>query len=169
MEEPAHIAGHVPFPSILFDVPVAFAGDEAESPMNIVKCGRPAEWPTDSSIFGLLNTTDNCGPPQSIALAPPFIQCEPDRSIDLGAHNLLPGVNTLQIYQYRDFSNRVFAVVLHRPTAAQRAELQRFHDQDRMWHEMLDKLGTFDFPVPTLVAPTLPKMSIMNNRCVRDV
>ncbi|RPD61159.1 hypothetical protein L227DRAFT_563139 [Lentinus tigrinus ALCF2SS1-6] len=134
-------------PDILFDVPVAFAGDEAESPMNIVKCGRPAEWPTDSSIFGLLNTTDNCGPPQSIALAPPFIQ----------------------IYQYRDFSNRVFAVVLHRPTAAQRAELQRFHDQDRMWHEMLDKLGTFDFPVPTLVAPTLPKMSIMNNRCVRDV
>ena len=63
-------------------------------------------------------------------------------------------MNTLRLYQYRDHSDLAFAVVLHHPTAAQLAELQRTRDQDRLWHEFLDGLGTFTFPAPVLVPPS---------------
>ncbi|RDX57503.1 hypothetical protein OH76DRAFT_1476882 [Lentinus brumalis] len=87
--------------------------------------------------------------------------CEPDGSVDLGAHGLHPGVNTLQIYQHRDYSDRAFAIVLHHSTAAHLAELQRLRNQDRSWREMLGRLGTFNIPVPTVMIPTLPKVNAM--------
>ncbi len=100
-----------------------------------------------------MDATAEGDPPQSIALSPPSHRyvcvlligqglpkhllktgqypCEPDGSVDLGAHGLHPGFNTLQIYQHRDYSDRAFVIVLHHPTAAQLAELQRLRNQDR--------------------------------------
>ncbi|KAI0711936.1 hypothetical protein C8T65DRAFT_739392 [Cerioporus squamosus] len=138
-----------------------FVDEGGKASVDIVKCGHPVKWPADSSLFAMLESAGNRGSPQSIALSPPFNECEPDGSIDLGAHGLHPGSHTLQIHQYRDYSDRAFAIVLHHPTAAQLADLKRLRDQDRSWREMLDRLGTFSLPVPPLKTPTLPKMNAM--------
>ncbi|KAI0719376.1 hypothetical protein C8T65DRAFT_53968 [Cerioporus squamosus] len=135
------------------------------SPADVVRCGQPAEWPTDSSVFAVLDSAGGSGPSHSFTLSPPFTQCESDRSVDLGTRGVSPGVNTLRLFQHRDHSDLAFAVVLHHPTAVQLAELQRVREQDRSWHEFLDGLGTFTLPAPTLVPPTLPKVNAVYSRC----
>ncbi|TFK93654.1 hypothetical protein K466DRAFT_80661 [Polyporus arcularius HHB13444] len=133
------------------------------SPADVVQCGHPAEWPTDSSVFAVLDSAGGSGPSHSFTLSPPFSQCESDRSVDLGTRGVSPGVNTLRLFQYRDQSDLAFAVILHHPTSAQLAELQRVRDQDRSWHEFLDRLGTFTLPAPTLVTPMLPKLNAVSS------
>ncbi|TFK87479.1 hypothetical protein K466DRAFT_662975 [Polyporus arcularius HHB13444] len=139
------------------------------SPADVVQCGHPAGWPTDSSIFAMLDSADGSGPSHGFTLSPPFSQCESDKSVDLGTRGVSPGVNTLRLFQYRDHSDLAFAVILHHPTSAQLAELQRVRDQDRSWHEFLDRLGTFTLPAPTLVAPMLPKVNAVYSRCISNM
>ncbi|RPD60163.1 hypothetical protein L226DRAFT_535092 [Lentinus tigrinus ALCF2SS1-7] len=136
--------------------------ESAPSPADVVKCGHPIDWPVDGSLFAVLDAANTHPPSRGFTLSPPFSQCKPDRSVDLGARDVRPGINTLRLFQYRDHSDLVFAVILHHPTTAQLAEVQRVRDQDRLWHQFLDGLGTFTLPAPTLVPSPLPKVNAVS-------
>ena len=145
--------------------------------LDVVSFGHPAEWPRDGSVFMTLDISGDHGQPQRFYVSPPFnvvsdrllrlpqptehpLQCNADRSVDLGARGLHPGMNTLRMYQYRDHSDRMFAVVLHHPTAAQLAELQKARDSEVAWRSFVDGLGKFDLPAPRLLAPPVPENAV---------
>lgn len=154
----------------LVTYPIAQCASTLESPpddsLDVVKLGRPTDWPRDGSIFVILDVAGDHGKPQSFYVSPPFdsvsvspllphasppkfrTQCAINRTVDLGARGLYPGTNTLHMFQYRDHSDRMFAVVLHRPTAAQLAELQKARDSERDWRSFVDGLGNFNLPMP---------------------
>ena len=58
----------------------------------------------------------------------------------------------LSMFQYGDLSDRVFAVVLHHPTAAQLAELESSRNAKRALEETFARLGKFE--VSHFVLPT---------------
>ncbi|KAI0707277.1 hypothetical protein C8Q76DRAFT_748563 [Earliella scabrosa] len=128
--------------------------------LDVVSFGHPAEWPRDGSVFMTLDISGDHGQPQRFYVSPPFNVCNADRSVDLGARGLHPGTNTLRMYQYRDHSDRMFAVVLHHPTAAQLAELQKARDSEVAWRSFVDGLGKFDLPAPRLLAPPVPENAV---------
>ncbi|KAI0359782.1 hypothetical protein OH77DRAFT_1419106 [Trametes cingulata] len=113
---------------------------------DITKCGRPAPWPQDGTAFVLLNDGEG---PDRFSISPPFITTV-DKCVDLGTRNLRAGTNTLHLFQYRDHSDRVFAVLLHHPTRAQLSELQAVRAKENEWRQFLDGLGRIELRVPRL-------------------
>lgn len=72
--------------------------------------------------------------------------------MDLGECGVHPGENTLHLFQFHDHSDRIFAVVLHHPTAAQIAALQAARDRERALEDWIEDLGRFNVTHPKLVA-----------------
>ena len=60
------------------------------------------------------------------------------------------GQNVIHLFQYRDHSDRVFAVLLHHPTRAQLAELQGLRDAEVRWRQSIQRLGKIELRVPKL-------------------
>ncbi|KAI0787575.1 hypothetical protein C8Q74DRAFT_616495 [Fomes fomentarius] len=134
----------------------------SDDSLDVAKLGRPADWPRDGSVFVILDVAGDHGKPQSFYVSPPFNSCAVNHTVDLGARGLHPGTNTLHMFQYRDHSDRMFAVVLHHPTAAQLAELQKARDSERDWRIFVDGLGNFNLPMPM---PRLVGVPAMYSRC----
>ena len=82
--------------------------------------------------------------------------------VDIGKHGVHPGENTLHLFQFRDHSDRIFAVVLHHPTPKQLAEFQAARDRDRALEDWIDGLGRFDLPTPRLF--TAPPGNVVSDR-----
>ena len=73
-----------------------------------------------------------------------------DGCVDLSLRTLREGSNVIHLFQYRDHSDRVFAVLLHHPTRAQLAELQRLRDAEVQWRQSIQRLGKIELRVPKL-------------------
>lgn len=56
------------------------------------------------------------------------------------------GANTIHLFQFHDLSDRVFAVILHHPTAAQLAALAAIRGEEESWQATLEALGRFECP-----------------------
>ena len=74
------------------------------------------------------------------------------KPVDLGDCGVHPGENTLHLFQFRDHSDRIFAVVLHHPTAAQLSTLQASRDRERALEDWIEDLGRFNLTQLKLVA-----------------
>ena len=84
--------------------------------------------------------------PSSFSLSHRAPQQDPDHIIDLGKRVPHAGPNTLLLYQFNDLSERVFAVLLHRPTPNQLATLADWRAHRHSWEATLASLGKFDIP-----------------------
>ncbi|TBU33370.1 hypothetical protein BD311DRAFT_433298 [Dichomitus squalens] len=131
----------------------AFNGDPYtdQEDIDVVGFGCPRSWPQDGSIYVVLDVSGERGPPRSINVAPPFGFNTLHRPVDLGGHGVHPGDNTLHLFQFRDHSDCIFAVVLHRPTVEQLAEVEAVLKRERALEDWIEGLGSFNLPTPRLL------------------
>ncbi|OCH84043.1 hypothetical protein OBBRIDRAFT_829682 [Obba rivulosa] len=95
----------------------------------------PVGWPQDQRLWIEVN-----GRP-SFYISPPFIR-GPDELVDL-SDNAIPGLNRIRFVQKRDYSDCVFAVILHRPTAHQLDSVYAKRQSEASWKDVLHKLSQF--------------------------
>ncbi|KAI1796895.1 hypothetical protein LXA43DRAFT_878726 [Ganoderma leucocontextum] len=126
--------------------------DAEQGELDVVGFGRPRPWPQDGSVYVVLDVSGEHGPPRSINVAPLFGFDTIHKPVDLGECGVHPAENTLHLFQLRDHSDRIFAVVLHHPTTAQVAALQTAHDRERALEDWIEGLGRFNLTQPKLVA-----------------
>ncbi|KAI0325298.1 hypothetical protein GY45DRAFT_1438496 [Cubamyces sp. BRFM 1775] len=125
----------------------ASSSDDPAGISDVTKCGRPAPWPNDAtSAFLVVNHGEGA---DRFVITPPFITTV-DGCVDLSLRTLREGPNVVHLFQYRDHSERVFAVLLHRPTRAQLAELQGLRDAEVRWRQSIQRLGKIELRVPKL-------------------
>ncbi|PIL35492.1 hypothetical protein GSI_02220 [Ganoderma sinense ZZ0214-1] len=126
--------------------------DVEQGELDVVGFGRPRPWPEDGSVYVVLDVSGDHGPPHSINVAPPFGFDTIHKPVDLGECGVHPGENTLHLFQFRDHSDRIFAVVLHHPTTAQLAALQAARDRERALEDWIEDLGRFNLTQLKLIA-----------------
>ncbi|KAI0663864.1 hypothetical protein C8Q70DRAFT_1050487 [Cubamyces menziesii] len=125
----------------------ASSSDDPAGISDMTKCGRPAPWPKDAtSAFLVVNNGEGA---DRFVITPPFITTV-DGCVDLSLRTLREGPNVIHLFQYRDHSDRVFAVLLHHPTRARLAELQRLRDAEVQWRQSIQRLGKIELRVPKL-------------------
>ncbi|KAH9847656.1 hypothetical protein C2E23DRAFT_889757 [Lenzites betulinus] len=129
-----------------------FKDDLPESPggtQQVTGLGCLAPWPRDGSVFLAMNPDKEGEEGERFTISPPFVTTV-DKCVDLHTPSVHAGVNKLHVFQYRDHSDRVFVVIIHRPTRAQLAELQAARDRERGWRQGLERIGRIELQVPRL-------------------
>ncbi|GBE87910.1 hypothetical protein SCP_1201350 [Sparassis crispa] len=107
-------------------------GDSVPNFEQMVVGATPSLWPRDGRLWAEL---DNGVTRKSLPLSPPFM-LRSDFLIDLSGL-AKPGKNTLCLHQLGDYSDYVFVLHLHSPTAHQLAELKQRRDRDEEWYSYL--------------------------------
>jgi len=134
------------FASYQFSDCLAKARSNPDISLAEMTVGLSTVWPTDGKLWAELKNEKG---EYRFRLSPPFItKTQLEDVFDL-SEKVSVGKNVLRVFQLRDYSDYVFVIRVHKPTASQLEELQQRRAEEEHWQQFLRDMGKFDLPPPS--------------------